>query len=69
MRGYSLLDEISITELLKMREEHGMSNAEIAAALDVSPKTIIRHIGRGPRSKNRTRGVPLWRLRLSGKTP
>ena len=34
MRGYKLTDEISIPELLKMRES-GMSNSEIAESLDV----------------------------------
>lgn len=55
MKGYPLDKEISIPELLQMRE-NGMSNPEIAEALDVSPNTISRYIGRGPRSKNRNRG-------------
>ena len=55
MKGYPLDREVSIPELLKMREQ-GMSNPEIAASLDVSPHTIWSYIGPGPRSKNRNRG-------------
>ena len=46
MRGYKLTDEISIPELLKMRES-GMSNSEIAESLDVSYKTICNYLGKG----------------------
>ena len=56
MKGYPLTNEISVQELLKMREEYGMSNPEIASALDVSQRTIWRYIGKGPRSKNQIRG-------------
>lgn len=55
MKGYPLDKEVSIPELLRMREE-GMSNPEIAGVLDVSPHTIWRYIGPGPRAKNRVRG-------------
>ena len=40
----SLLKDISRDELLKMRES-GMSNVDIANALEVSLQTIYRHIG------------------------
>lgn len=46
MRGHKLTNEISIPELLKMRES-GMSNSEIAESLDVSRETIIKYIGKG----------------------
>ena len=53
MRGYKLTDEISIPELLKMRES-GMSNSEIAESLDVSYKTICNYLGKGgPRRQTR----------------
>lgn len=55
MKGYPLDREVSIPELLKMRES-GMSNPEIAASLEVTPQTIRNYIGPGPRSKNRSRG-------------
>ena len=51
MRGYKLTDEISIPELLKMRES-GMSNSEIAESLDVGYSTICHYLGKGgPRRK------------------
>ena len=53
MRGYKLTDEISIPELLKMRES-GMSTSEIAESLDVSYKTICNYLGKGgPRRQTR----------------
>ena len=53
MRGYKLTDEISIPELLKMRES-GTSNSEIAESLDVSYKTICNYLGKGgPRRQTR----------------
>lgn len=69
MKGYPLTNEISMQELLKMREEYGMSNPEIASALDVSQRTIWRYIGKGPRSKNQIRGVLLCVQRLRRKNP
>lgn len=47
MKGYRILDEISISELLTMRNEQGMTNREIAEALDVSRSSIYRLIGGG----------------------
>lgn len=53
MRGYKLTDEISIPELLKMRES-GMSNSEIAESLDVGYSTICHYLGKGgPRRQTR----------------
>lgn len=53
MRGYKLTNEISIPELLKMRES-GMSNSKIAESLDVSYGTICRYLGGGgPRRQMR----------------
>lgn len=47
MKGYRILDEISVSELLTMRNEQGMTNKEIAEALDVSRSSIYRLIGGG----------------------
>ena len=43
----SLVREVSPSELLHMRED-GMSNQEIANALDVSYQTVLRVIGKQP---------------------
>lgn len=45
----SLMREVSMSELLHMRED-GMSNHEIAKALDVSYQTVLRMIGKQPSS-------------------
>lgn len=57
MRGYKLTDEISIPELLKMRES-GMSNSEIAESLDVSYKTICNYLGKGGPRRQTRRALP-----------
>lgn len=54
MKGKNLMDEISVSELLQMREE-GMSNQEIADALDVSYYTIVKYIGGAPKSVRKPR--------------
>lgn len=48
MRGRSILDDVTIDELLQMREQ-GMTNAEIADALDVGVNTVVRYIGKQPK--------------------
>lgn len=52
----SLFNEVSVQEMLDMRNIEGLSNSEIAERLDVSDQTIRRYIGasnirRSPRSK------------------
>lgn len=47
MKGYRVLDEISISELLTMRNDQNMSNSEIAKSLDISRSTVYRLIGAG----------------------
>ena len=47
MKGYRVLDEISISELLTMRNDQNMSNSEIAESLDISRSTVYRLIGSG----------------------
>lgn len=42
-----LTDSVSVDELLKMRES-GMTNSDIARALDVSYYTVLRYIGNQP---------------------
>lgn len=50
-----IIDDVSISEMLKMRED-GMSNQEIADALGCHYETVKRHIGRqGFRGPNKTR--------------
>lgn len=58
MRGYKLTDEISIPELLKMRES-GMSNSEIAESLDVCYKTIHHYLGKGGPRRQTRRASPV----------
>lgn len=41
----SLKNDISISEMLYMREQEHMSNAQIAACLDISTQTVWRYIG------------------------
>ena len=45
MRVKSLKNEVSVSELLHMREQ-GMTNKQIASSLDVSVNTVYRYIGR-----------------------
>lgn len=42
-----LTDSVSVDELLKMRES-GMTNSDIARALDVSIQTVLHYIGNQP---------------------
>ena len=61
MKGHSIEKEIGIDGLLAMRES-GMSNAEIAAAIDVSVQSILRLIGKQPaglRKPRKKKDVPL----------
>lgn len=44
----SVLKDVSVSELLRMREDEGMSNQQIADSLDVSYQTILRLIGKQP---------------------
>ena len=47
MIGKSLMKDISVSDLLGMRDS-GMTNRDIASALDVSLATIYRYIGAQP---------------------
>lgn len=47
-KGRKLLDDVSREELLRMREEEGLSNWEIGMRLGVSKQTIYRIIGKQP---------------------
>ena len=44
-----LSKDVSTSEMLRLREE-GMSNRQIAAQLDVHYNTILKYIGKEPRS-------------------
>ena len=46
--GRKLTDDVSIGELLRMREEEGLSNYEIAQRVGVARNTIYRLIGKQP---------------------
>ena len=46
MKG-KLIDDVSIAEMQKMREA-GMTNQDIANALDVSYQSVYRYIGKQP---------------------
>lgn len=47
MARRSLLDEVSVQELLDMRNIEGLSNSEIAERLDVTEVTVHKYIGAG----------------------
>ena len=55
----SLMEDVSISELLRMRDEEGVSNREIADALGVSYSCIKKYIGCQPKGmrKVRSKGV------------
>ena len=40
-----IIDEVSVNEMIQMRES-GMSNAEVAQALDVSYSTVLNYLAR-----------------------
>lgn len=44
----SILKDVSVGELLRMREDEEMSNQQIADALDVSYATVLHLIGKQP---------------------
>lgn len=48
-----LIDEVSIAEMMRMRSD-GMSNRDIAAALEVSVATVYCHIGKQGRRMETT---------------
>lgn len=56
MAKRSLMEDVTVQELLDMRNIEGLSNSEIAERLDVSEVTVHKYIGAGhirraPRSK------------------
>lgn len=69
MKGYPLTNEVSVQEMLRMRTEYGMSNTEIASALDCSQRTVWGYIGKGPRSKNQNRGGTAVPAEIKKKDP
>lgn len=42
-----IIDEVSINEMLEMRKQ-GMSNKDIARALEISHVTVLKYIGKQP---------------------
>lgn len=55
MRGKRLLDEVTVDELMQMREGQGMTNQQIADALDVNVNVIRRYIGNQPKGIRKPR--------------
>lgn len=49
-----LSSEVSVTEMLRMREDEHMSNTDIAASLGISPMTVYRYIGKQGKEIHRT---------------
>ena len=47
------IDKETVSNMLRLREE-GYTNAEIAAQFDLSPATVLHHIGRQPFRKPRS---------------
>ena len=66
----SLMEDVSISELLRMREEENMSNQEIADALGVSYDCVKKYIGPQPKGmrKMRSKGVVYGRSKAE-ETP
>lgn len=56
-KGRKLTDDVSIEELLRMREEEGLSNYEIAQRVGVNYSTIHGLIGKQPRGIRTPAGV------------
>jgi len=55
--SHSLLEEISIPEMQRMRDEEGLSNREIAARLGISYATVHKYLGPQPNDIKRRRFV------------
>ena len=55
----SLLNQVSVHEMMEMRENEGMSNREIAEALGTTQTTVRKYIGNQPKGmrKYRSKGV------------
>ena len=54
----SLMEIVSVREMQEMRDNEGMSNNEIAEALDVSYMTVYKYIGAQPKGLRKARKVP-----------
>ena len=72
--GRKLTDDVSIEELMRMREEEGLSNYEIAQRVGVARNTIYRLIGKQPphvrdsygrQSTEKSRNAALAQTRLA----
>lgn len=57
MKRRKLTDEVSVEEMLKMREA-GMTNQDIADSLDTTVCTVRRYIGLQPGSRRRPDAAP-----------
>lgn len=68
MRGYKLLDEVSVQEIQQFRTD-GYTNAEIAGMLDVSTQTINRVLGPMPPELVSKAKRKAWETRTNGSKP
>ena len=53
----SLMESVSVREMQEMRDNEGMSNNEIAEALDVFYMTVYKYIGAQPKGLRKARKV------------
>lgn len=53
----SLMESVSVREMQEMRDNKGMTNNEIAEALDVSYMTVYKYIGAQPNGLRKARKV------------
>ena len=58
MQGKKISNEVSPQEMLRMRNEEHLSNAEIADRLDICRDTVIRYIGKQPGWMGRKKRLP-----------
>ena len=48
-----IITEVTVQEMLRLREEYGLSNSEIAERLEISDLTVRKHIGCNPKGIRR----------------
>lgn len=53
----SIMESVSVREMQEMRDNEGMTNNEIAEALDVSYMTVYKYIGAQPKGLRKARKV------------
>lgn len=53
----SIITEVTVSEMLRLREEHNLSNSEIAERLDLCDATVRRYIGNNPKGIRKVRST------------